>query len=128
MALLHVPLSQVNEQQLQRLIDGKVAEARSIEYKRDTYGDSEADRAEYLADVSSFANTAGGDLIIGMAAAAGVPTALTPLKIDLDGEVLRLDNMVRSSLQPRIAHIDFKPVPVASGGLNRPGFPGGYLV
>jgi hypothetical protein len=116
MALLHVPLSQVNEQQLQRLIDGKVAEARSIEYKRDTYGDSEADRAEYLADVSSFANTAGGDLIIGMAAAAGVPTALTPLKIDLDGEVLRLDNMVRSSLQPRIAHIDFKPVPVASGG------------
>ena len=57
MALIHIPLTQVDESTLQRLIAAKVAEARDIEYKRDTYGGGDADHAEWLADASSFANT-----------------------------------------------------------------------
>ena len=116
MALLHIPLTQVDERELRRLIDAKVAEARDIEYKRDTYGGGDADHAEWLADVSSFANTAGGDLIIGIKASAGVPTAFAPLTIDLDQEILRLEQIARSNLQPRIAHLDFKRVPIVAGG------------
>ncbi len=63
MALIHIPLQQIDERELQRLINGKVAEARDIEYKRDTYGGSDADHAEWL-DISSFANTAGGELAV----------------------------------------------------------------
>jgi predicted HTH transcriptional regulator len=91
MALIHIPLTQVDESTLQRLIAAKVAEARDIEYKRDTYGGGDADHAEWLADASSFANTAGGDLIIGIKAIAGVPTTISPLTIDLDHEILRLE-------------------------------------
>lgn len=116
MALLHIPLAQIGEPELQRLIDAKVAEARDIEYKQATYGQADADHAEWLADVSSFANTAGGDLIIGMKATAGAPTALTPLHIDLDREILRLEQIAQCNLQPRIAHLDLKAVPIAAGG------------
>ena len=101
---------------MQRLIDAKVAEARDIQYKRDTYGGGDAEHAEWLADLSSFANTAGGDLIIGIKASAGVPTAFAPLTVDLDGEILRLEQIARSNLQPRIAHLDFSRVPIAAGG------------
>ena len=37
-----------------------------MEYKRETYGTNDDQRREFLADVSSFANAAGGDLVIGM--------------------------------------------------------------
>jgi len=76
MALLHIPLADIDERQLKRLIDAKASESRDIEYKRDPYGNADGDHAEWLADVSSFANTAGGDLIIGIEANKGVPNAV----------------------------------------------------
>ena len=38
MALLHVPLDQINEERLNALITAEAAESRTIEYKRTTYG------------------------------------------------------------------------------------------
>ena len=116
MALLHIPLEQIDETHLKRLIGGGVAESRDIEYKRESYGDSDGDRAEWLADVSSFANTAGGDLILGMNAKDGIPTAITPLTLDIDAEILRLEQIARANLQPRIPHIEFRRVAIAAGG------------
>ena len=71
--------------------------------------------AEYLADVSSFANTAGGDIVIGMAATKGVPTAFAPLSVDPDAEILRLENIARSGLQPRISNLVVRAVPLTGG-------------
>jgi hypothetical protein len=116
MALQHLALDQIDEAQLQRLIDGRASETRDIEYKRDTYGNADKDHGEYLADISSFANTAGGDIIIGMNAKGGVPTGFTPLQIDPDAEILRLENIARSGLQPRIFGLIIRKVPIATGG------------
>src|ERR1700730_9016759 len=72
------------------------------------------DYGEYLADVSSFANTTGGDIIIGMTAEEGVPTGFAPLQIDRDAEILRLDNIARSGLQPRIFGLDIRGYQIAT--------------
>jgi hypothetical protein len=82
MTLQHLTLDQIDQARLQRLIDGKTSERRDIEYKRATYGNADKDYGEYLADISSFANTVGGDIIIGMNAKAGVPTSFEPLQVD----------------------------------------------
>jgi hypothetical protein len=116
MALQHIALNQIDEAQLQRLIDGRASETREIEYKRDIYGNADRDHAEYLADISSFANTVGGDLVIGMAASSGVPTAFAPLTMDPDVEVLRLENIARSGIQPRLLNLAIRAVPFAGGG------------
>lgn len=116
MALQHLRIDQINEAQLQRLIDGRASETRDIEYKRDPYGNADRDHAELLADISSFANTAGGDLVVGMAATKGVPTGFAPLAVDPDAEILRLENIARSGLQPRILNLAMRAVPLASGG------------
>jgi hypothetical protein len=101
---------------LQRLIDESVPEGRDIEYKRETYGNADKDHGECLADISSFANTAGGDIIFGMPTTVGVPTGFAPLRIDVDAEILRLENMARSGLQPRIFGLASRIVPITGGG------------
>jgi predicted HTH transcriptional regulator len=116
MALRHLPLDQIDQAQLQRLIDGRTSETRDIEYKRDTYGNADKDYGEFLADVSSFANTVGGDLIVGMSASAGVPASFSPLQIDCDAEILRLENIARSGLQPRISGFAMRAIPIQRGG------------
>lgn len=116
MALRHIGFDQVDEICLQRLIETGAAEARGIEYKATTYGGNDDARAEFLADVSSMANTMGGDLIIGMEANNGIPTRLAPLTTDAEKECLRLESMARDGLDPRIPNLQIKSVPIAVGG------------
>jgi hypothetical protein len=115
MALQHLPLDQINEAQLQNLIDGQASETQIIEYKRDAYGNADRDHAEFLADISSFANTVGGDIVIGMAAAKGIPAGFSPLSVIPDTEILRLENIARSGLQPRIANLAIRAMSVSGG-------------
>jgi hypothetical protein len=116
MALLHIPLNQIEEKHLQALIESEAVESRSIEYKRTTYGNAHADYSEFLADVSSFANTGGGDLVLGMDAENGIPTAIPALTMPMDSEVLRLEQVARGGLQPRIANLSPHVVPIQKGG------------
>jgi Putative DNA-binding domain len=118
MALLHIPLDQIDEAQLRRLIDGQAEETRDIEYKRQSYGKADNDYGEFLADVSSFANASGGDIILGIEARAGIPVAFNPIARDeADNEKLRLEGIVRTGLQPRISGFDMRAVPVSSGAM-----------
>jgi len=114
MALLHIPLTQVDEQHLLELIAARAPETNIIEYKRETYGGALRDDLEFLADVSSLANTSGGDLIIGIAATQGVPDAPVPFIGDFDAEINRLESRARAGLQPRIS-LESKAVAVQGG-------------
>src|SRR5262245_6466295 len=88
---------------LQSLLSQKVSERRTIEYKETLPGGGYEDRLEFLADVSSFANAAGGYLIYGMRADAGEPTDLCGITgVSGDAAVLRLEDMIRACIQPRI--------------------------
>jgi Putative DNA-binding domain len=98
-------LSAITEEDLQALITNGIAEGRSIDYKRDLPGNSDGEKKELLADVSSFANTGGGDLVFGMEEAGGLPTQITGTgAADLDLEVRRLDSIIAAGLSPRIRH------------------------
>lgn len=109
------PLNIVTEEDLVSLITNGVAEGRTIDYKRDLPGNSDGDKKELLADVSSFANTGGGDLVFGMDEAGGLPTLITGTSAaDLDLEVRRLDSIIAAGLSPRIRH-SIKSVTTAAG-------------
>jgi hypothetical protein len=113
MSLLHIPFEDVTENHLKSLIAANARESRDIEYKRGLYGNSDADHAEWLSDISSFANAAGGDLILGMEAVDGVPLRLAPITANFDQEILRLEEKARSNLQPRIQGLQLKPILLA---------------
>lgn len=116
MSLTDRNIHTIGERELQSLIDGGVREQRDIDYKKMTYGNSEGDRAEFLADISSFANASGGDIVIGIDEQQGIPTSLTGIGpgIDADKEVLRLEQIARSGISPRIPGLTVRAVELPS--------------
>ena len=50
---------------LEALINNQVAEGKTIEYKKEIVTNASSDKEPFLAGVSAFANTIGGDFIIG---------------------------------------------------------------
>lgn len=116
MALIDKPLESITEQDLLDLISNEVREDKRIEFKASLPGNVDKAKKEFLADVSSFANASGGDLIFGMMAQKGVATQLVDLHVQsLDAEILRLESVLRDGLDPRIPNVRFWPVTLASG-------------
>jgi len=94
---------------IDNLINQQVTENRSLEFKRDLIGSKDEDKREFLADISAFANTAGGDLIFGVEEDGGRATAIAPINvIDPDAELRRLEDILRSGVDPRIPKYEFR--------------------
>jgi predicted HTH transcriptional regulator len=74
---LDKPLEEVNADDLRGLVHAAVPELRTMEYKSAVPGRGDEDKREFLADVSSLANSAGGHLIFGMGADEGLPIDVT---------------------------------------------------
>ena len=109
------PIDQITEADLRDLVNAGVAEGKTLDYKQQLPEMNDAGKRELLADVSSFANTAGGDLVFGMTESAGVPTDIPGVQIgDTDQEILRFDSIIRNGLSPRIRHAP-RAVPLANG-------------
>lgn len=124
--LLSKPLEQVTIEDLRQLIDDEVQEGKTVDYKesmyrvdpltkeeRQTLDDEEKKKRqaerdkqirELLKDVSSFANTVGGHLIVGMKEDNGVPTEVCGVEVDdPDKKKIQLDELIQQWLEPRIS-------------------------
>jgi len=114
MAFQSKPLDQITETDLQDLINNQVRESKTIEYKENLSGNTDDEKKEFLADVSSFANASGGFIIWGIKTDPkdkGLPIFLTGITTTSpDQEILRLENMIRDGIEPRIPGIAIQPV------------------
>ena len=118
--MIYKPINEVDVNDLQSLIENEVREGKTIEYKREmTIGKADSEVVPFLKAVSSFANTVGGDLFIGIDVDKenkDMPTALPGIVIDnLDTEKLRLENMLRDGLEPRLPSVNIQPIPLEDG-------------
>jgi hypothetical protein len=110
------PLDGVREQNLQDLVDHQVTEKSTLEYKRDLPGHTHTDRKEFLRDVASFANTAGGHIVYGIREDAGRPMEAIGMAVaDPDAEIARLENLLRDGIRPRISGIGVAAVSLSNG-------------
>ena len=103
MSIRDKALDSIEQSDLQELIDNGMLEGKFLEYKEKLPGETDSDKKEFLADVSSFANTAGGHLIFGVREVDNVPNELCGVEVDNpDKEIQRLENMIRDGIDPRI--------------------------
>src|SRR3972149_6637884 len=90
-------LSDLQLEDFQRLVNDQVQGRDTVEYKRDMYGNSEANNREMLKDITSMANHRGGYLLIGIDENDnGIPTNLTGIEPSNHVERIRsccLDNI-----------------------------------
>ncbi|MFZ0962901.1 MAG: ATP-binding protein, partial [Terriglobia bacterium] len=114
---LDKPLDDLSESDLDQLVLDGTAECKTIEYKLILPGKSEGDTKEFLADASSFANSAGGYLIYGIRAVKGQPVELCGLPEDTNGdaEILRLESCIRTGIAQRMHGVHSRTVPLRSG-------------
>jgi Putative DNA-binding domain len=103
------PLKSIREGDLQLVVSKAVPAGKTIEYKRELPQTSPEEQ-EVLADVSSLANTLGGDLVFGVDHVEGTPSAVVGLtSTDADREIRRLNELLNSGLEPKIRY-DIQPV------------------
>jgi len=97
------------------LLVGVASEGKTLEFKREMPARTNDEKIKFLAAVSSLANTAGGDLIIGIEAPDGVASAIPGIEFNnVDAEKLRLEQLLASLIEPRLPHTDMHPIDVGN--------------
>lgn len=106
-------LHEIEKDDIESLVTEKRREARTIEYKLKF----PADKREFLADVSSFANASGGDIVFGIKEKVdeaktntGMPEAAVGLKGSIDQALLRWTQVIKNGLDPTLLGIDCQVV------------------
>ncbi len=104
-------MDKITKDDVDLLVTMRRVEDRQLEYKSQLPGNSDKDKREFLADVSAFANAAGGDILYGVDEETGVPKLAHGLSLsDFDAERSRLQNMIREGIQPRIPLVEIKAI------------------
>ncbi len=81
----------------------RLCEGRTIEFKRCLPGNGRDEIKEFLNDVTALANANGGDIIFGIEDRSGIASAVVPIEATKrEDELLRLENIARDSIEPRI--------------------------
>jgi len=107
--MIQKPFDEITRADIDALIDNGDSEIKTLEYKRELPGNTSSGKKEFLADVSSFANASGGDVIYGIEAevdkegkTTGAPKKVLPLQgTTPDQAILRLEHMVLNGIRPR---------------------------
>ena len=106
-------ISDLQEQDIQRLVNDQVQERDSIEYKRDMYGNSDDDKREMLKDITSMANHRGGYIVIGIEADdEGIPTKV--IGIEADDYVERIRSSCLNNIDKRIVGLDIEDISLSN--------------
>lgn len=108
-------LENLSEKEIEEIIIGK-EEGRFLEFKSDIKIDTTEEKREFLADISSFSNANGGDLILGVIEKDGIAKSINGISIEnTDKFKQRIENLVRDSIAPNIPPIKFQIIRLSSG-------------
>ncbi len=92
-----------------QLIQNQVMESRTIEYKMELNSGSDSEKKELLADIASFANSGGGDILYGVKEIGGYPAEIMGIDIDdEDSFLLRMESIIRDGILPRLSTVRTK--------------------
>lgn len=116
--MINKPFEQIEKSDISALISNEVRENRMLDYKEKLPGSSDSDKTELLADVSSFANTAGGYILYGLrekrdgeSKPTGIPENADGLQsINSGSEILRLESSIRTGIDPRVPGVRTKAI------------------
>lgn len=115
MAFETVKFEDITTSHLQQLVENSVPESRTLEYKAANYGHNDESKKEALKDITAFANSDGGHLIIGisekngtLAFAEGIDAA------SADTEIQRLESLLMANVEPRLIGHQIKSVSIPS--------------
>jgi predicted HTH transcriptional regulator len=110
-------LKEITENDLNSLLASQVQEGKDIEFKRELNLSTPEDKRKFLRSIAAFANSQGGHIIFGIEAKDGVALSVQALpNFNEDLETLRLRDLIRAHIEPKVYGFDFHAVSLAAGG------------
>ena len=118
--MIEKELTAIKFTDVQALVTNQTQEDRRLDYKEQLSVQTDDEKREFLADVSAFANTSGGHLVFGireqrdsLGKPTGVPSDAPGLAnfTNPDGEILRLEQLIRDGLAPRLSGVRMRAIP-----------------
>ena len=108
-------IENLSEKEIDEIIIGK-EEGKFLEFKSELKIETTEEKREFLADVSSFSNANGGDLILGVNENNGIATSINGISIEnTDKFKQRIENLTRDCISPNIPPIKFQIIKLNSG-------------
>lgn len=121
--MLPKKLEELTPEYIQSLEGKEVNESKYLDYKTKLWGKSKSEKKEMLKDISAFANSGGGDIVIGIKETKGLDEYSKKLEVvgiddfDLDSEILSIESSLGDNLRPRLPkRVDFKRIDMPSCG------------
>ena len=109
--MINKAIDLITEQDIHSLKENEISEGKTLDYKLKISLDTKEEKREFLADVVSFANTIGGDLIIGISEKNGVAEDICGFSCDdIDEFKQKMDNLIRDAISPRLSAISIKDI------------------
>ncbi|WP_199544026.1 AlbA family DNA-binding domain-containing protein [Paraburkholderia kururiensis] len=109
-------LREVTFADLQALKDNQVPESHTLDYKRDFPLERDG-RLSLAADIVAFANTRGGDLILGADEENGCISRFVPAELQDRDEALRsLQSALVDLIEPKVSGVHIEAIEAPSGG------------
>ena len=109
--MLNKKINTITLDDVKSLINNSVCENKNLDYKKELHLDTDAEKKEFLADISSFANSTGGDIIFGIEEddVDKIPINITGIPYDNEDKMIRrLEDFIRQSIQPVILNIEYQ--------------------
>src|SRR5258707_2930671 len=122
--MLPINIDEVTPGHIVTLVSAKVTERKTLEYKERLPEGGDGAKKEFLADICSFANSSGGDIIYGIRDerdGGGKPTGAPESIVGVPGgspstERDRLESMIRDGIKPRIPNIQTRNFEIPGQG------------
>ncbi len=109
------PIDDLTAEDILLLINNKVPEGPNLDYKMDLRLDDNEQRDELRRDVSAFANSAGGHLVIGIEEVHGCAARLTNFQLgNSDAFLRRVDEIIQTRISPRLPGVRCRSVSVTA--------------
>lgn len=106
MPLRDIPLSSVTAADIANLVSTGTRESRDLDFKRDYSLAKDSEKKEFVADVSAFANSIGGDLVYGVEEHDGIAVRVHGIVAAArDAELLRIESILANGISPRLAGV-----------------------
>ena len=121
--MLPANLNDLTPGHIEGLIESEVPESLTLDYKQELPSGQSESKREFLYDVAAMANSAGGDLIFGIAErrseddkATGVPDRLLGTRFaNEQEEEIRLASYIRDSIAPKLIGVTVRSVRCLAG-------------
>ena len=119
--MINVPLDKIDKDTINALIDDCVREDKTLDYKEKLEINSDNQKKEFLADITAFANSSGGDLVIGIREKkdingknTGEPEDIIGFEIpNIDELFKKMDQMIQNNIEPRLK-VNYQPIEISN--------------